>query len=268
MGKAEALYSSKLLEMKYLLSKYTLIFIILSIFLNCFPAKKITPPEKITPEDVLEKACTYEENLKTFASRFSIRLKKDKKSLSTYIELLYKKPDQFTIYFKSRIGVNLLKVVFRNDSLFYFVPDENRFYSDSYDNFLKTDTWEWEIDLKTLLQFIVGKTGLDGPETRFLKSEGRYFVYILDDGEWVKRFWIDKKGSNLKKSFWVKKDGGESFSIKYERYKRFGEFHHPREIRIRSSSAERVEIKFKKLKFNLDLEEKKFKIEVPSKHES
>jgi len=244
----------------FLFSKYTLFLLTISIFLNCFPAKKITPPGKETPEDVLKKAYVYENSLFSFASRFSVKFEKDKKSFSGNIELLHKKPDKFTVYFKSRIGVNLLKVVFRNDSLFYFIPDEGRLYSDSYDNFLKTDAWEWDIDLKTLLHFIVGTKGLDDPNTRFLKSEGRCFIYILEDGEWVKRFWIGKKGSYLKRSFWVKKDEEKSLSIKYERYKSFGEFHHSREIRIKSSSGERVEIKFKKLKFNMDLEEEKFKI--------
>lgn len=258
-----------MLKVKYFVYlKYLIFFFILSVILNCFPAKKITPPEKITPENALKKANASEKNLKTFAGRLNIKVRKNKKGFSTNIELLHKKPDKFAIYFKSSLGINLLKVVFRNDSLLYFRSDEGRFYSDSYDNFLKTKTWEWDIDLKTLLYFIVGKTGLADPKISFLSSEKRYFVYILEDDEWIKKFWIDKKKFFLKKSYWIKKEKDESFLIKYEKYKRFDGFNYPKEIKINSSSGERVKIKFRKIKVNLDLEEKRFKIDIPSNLEN
>ncbi|KPL04625.1 MAG: hypothetical protein AMJ90_00205 [candidate division Zixibacteria bacterium SM23_73_2] len=254
--------------MSNLFYKHALILLIFSVFLSCFPAKKISLPKKLNPEEVLKKACFYEENLKTFASRFSVEFKEKKDSFSTNIELLHKKPDKFAIYLKSRLGINFIKLVFRNDSLIYFRPDENQIYSGSYDSLLLRENWEWEIDLKTLLYFIVGKTGLADPKTRFLKSEGRYLVYILEEDEWIKKFWIDQNKALLKKSFWIKRKDQKSFLIRYERHDRFGDFNYPERIRIKSLSGLEVDVRFKKLKFNLDLEDKRFKIELPSSLES
>ena len=231
--------------------------------LSCFPSRKLAPPKEITPEFVLEKASEYEKNLLTFAGRLNIQFK-NKNKFSTNMEIFYKKPDYFALYFESYFGMNIFKMVLKNDSLVYYIPKENKYYYDSYRNFVKRKEWIWESDLAELLDLIICRNGLANESLVFSSSEKKNFVFRFEDGDWQKDFWIDGNKSLLKKAQWKRKEKNEIFLINYKRYKKFEGVLYPKEIEVKSSSSKQIlRLKFKEVKVNINLPETKFDLTIP-----
>jgi outer membrane lipoprotein-sorting protein len=247
------------------MSKFRLfIFVFVGLmFLACFPSRKLAPPKEITPEFVLEKASGYERNLLTFAGRVNVQFK-NKQKFSTDLEIFYKAPDTFALYFESYFGINIFAMVLRNDSVLYCIPRESKYYYDSYQNFLKSKEWSWEVNLVELLDFIIFKNGLPNENIVFSGSDKRDFVFRLENEDGQKDFWLEQKKFLLKKVEWKRKDNDETFFIDYQRYKTFGDVLYPKEIEVKSSLAKRIlRLKFKEVKVNTVLPEKKFDLKIP-----
>jgi outer membrane lipoprotein-sorting protein len=247
------------------MSKFRLfIFVFVGLmFLACFPSRKLAPPKEITPELVLEKASRYERNLLTFAGRVNVQFK-NKQKFSTDLEIFYKAPDTFALYFESYFGINILTMVLRNDSLLYYLPKENKYYYDSFENFVKRKEWKWEADLIELLDFIVFKNGLGNGNLVFLSSDKSNFVFRLKNEDGQKDFWLEQKKFLLKKVEWKRKENDETFFIDYQRYKKFDGIFYPKEMEVKSSpSREILRMKFKEVKVNTVLPEEKFNLKTP-----
>ena len=247
------------------MSKFRLfifIFVCLTFF-SCFPSRKLAPLKEITPGFVLEKASEYERNLLTFAGRVNVCFK-NKNKMTADLEIFYKAPNTFALYFESYFGINILAMVLRNDSVLYYIPKESEYYYDSYQNFVKSKEWSWEVNLIELLDFTVFKNDLANDSLVFLSSDKKNFAFRLKNEDGQKDFWLEQKKFLLKKVEWKSKENDETFFIDYQRYKKFGEVLYPKEIEVKSSLAKQIlRLKFKEVKVNTVLPEKKFDLKIP-----
>jgi hypothetical protein len=241
-------------------------FILLILFLRCFPARELRPPEKIDPDRIIKAIALNEKSIHSSAIQLELKFKGRGKSFSTEAEIFHKEPETFTIYFKSSSHLNIFKSVIKNDSVFFYLPERNEYYLDSYENFSHTEGWEWGIELKGFLNLIIGKNGLTRGDLKFIKREKNQLIFFSEDDLWEKRFWIDYKKSCLIRSEWLSKiDSDFLIRIDYRRYKdyddkKFSEF---MEIKI-PSERETLKVRIKKRKINLPLSEKRFVIRIPS----
>jgi hypothetical protein len=237
-------------------------FIIL--FFNCFPARRLTPPDEVKPEKVIETLRVNEKELNSEALYLEFKFKGKGKKFSTESEIFYREPESFSIYFKSSSHLNIFKSIIEKDSVFFYLPEKNEYYLDSYENFSRTKGWEWGIELKDFLNLVIGKNGLGQENLKFVKKEKNKLVYVSADDFWEKRFWVDHRKNRLSKSEWKNKITKEFLRIEFKRYKDFYGRELPgfMEIKI-PSERETLKVLFKKRKINLPLSRKRFEFTIP-----
>lgn len=183
---------------------------------------------------------------------------------STQAEVLYQQSEAFIVYFKSNSYLNVFKSVMKNDSVFFYLPERNEYYLDSYENFSQTKGWEWGIGLKDFLNLIVGKNGLEKAPLRFVKSEKNNLVFISEDDSWQRKFWVDQRKNQLTKGEWTGKNDGQILRIDYKNYKDYDGRKLPSLLQIKiPSERETLKVRFKKRKINLPISEKRFRLTVP-----
>ena len=233
-------------------------------FLSCFPARKLTPPEEVDPEGVLQDLRLDEKDLDSVALYLEFKFRGKGKRFSTEAEVFYKEPEAFTVYFKSGSHLNVFKSVMKNDSVLFYLPERNEYYLDSYENFSQTKGWEWGIELEDFLNLVVGKNGLGKAPLRFMKREKHDLIYVSTDESWEKRFWVDHRKNRLTRSEWISKDTKQVLTIDYKKYKDYDGRQLPRFLEIKiSSERETLKVRFKKRKINIPLSEKIFTIIIP-----
>lgn len=232
--------------------------------LQCFPARKLTPPEEIKPEKVMEVLRLNEKDLNSVALYLEFKFQGKGKRFSTEAEVFYKKPETFSIYFKSSSHLNIFKSVIVNDSVFFYLPERNEYYLDSYNNFSQTQGWEWGIELKDFLNLMIGKNGLSQENLKFIKKEKNKLIYVSEDDLWEKKFWVDYRKNHLLRSEWRNKSNGEFLRIEFKRYKDVEGRELPRFLEIKiPSERETLKVTFKKRKINFPLTQKRFEFAFP-----
>jgi len=240
--------------------------LILSIlfFVDCFPARKLTPPEEIKPEKTIEALRFNEKELHSMALYLEFKFKGKGKRFSTEAEIFYIEPGSFSIYFKSSSYLNVFKAVMNNDSVSFYLPESNEYYVDSYQNFSQTKGWEWGIELKDFLNLVIGKNGSDQESLKFIKVEKNKLLYVSEDDLWEKRFWVDTRKNHLSKSEWKSKKSGEFLRIEFKRYKDYKGRKFPGYMEIKiPSEGETLKVIFKKRKINLPLSQERFELSIP-----
>jgi len=249
-----------------MLRKALLIFLFLVFFLlGCFPARELRLPQRIYPEEVIQSLASSEKNLHSMGAYLELKFKGKGKWFSTEAEILYKEPQTFTIYFKSSSHLNILKSVFKSDSVLFYLPQTNEYYHDSYENFSQTKGWEWGIELKDFLNLVIGKNGLEENNMKFVKRERNHLIFVSENDGWERKFWVDHRKNHLVKSEWRKKRNGESLIMEYNRYKDYDVQRLPRLLEIKiPEEKETLKIRFKKRKKNLPLPDKRFTVKIPS----
>lgn len=234
------------------------------VFLNCFPARRLTPPQQVDPERVLGDLRLNEGDLHSAALSLEFKFSGKGRRFSTQAEVFYQQPEAFTVYFKSNSYLNVFKSVIRNDSVFFYLPERNEYYLDSYERFSETKGWEWGIGLKDFLNLIVGKNGLEKAPLRFVKSEKNDLVFVSEDEFWERKFWVDQRKKQLTKSEWTGKNNGQILRIDYKNYKDYEGRKLPSFLQIKiPSERETLKVRFKKRKINLPISEKRFRLTIP-----
>ncbi len=233
-------------------------------FLNCFPARRLTPPEEVDPEEVLDHLRLNEKSLRSLALYLEFKFRGKGKRFSTEAEVFYEESGAFTIYFKSASHLNVLKSVIRNDSVSFYLPERNEYYHDSYDNFSRTKGWEWGIGLEDFLNLIIGKNGFGKAPLRFIKRVKNNLIYLSQDESWEKKFWVDHRKNQVTRSEWTNKNTRQVLKIDYKNYRDYDGWELPRFLEIKiPAEKETLKVRFKKRKINLPLSEKIFRIIIP-----
>lgn len=250
------------------MSRRILLISTLAVFslLSCFPARELRLPERIYPEEVIQNFALNEKNLHSIGAYLEFKFKGKGKWFSTEAEVFYKEPQTFTIYLKSSSHLNIFKLIMEKDSVFFYLPERNEYYFDSYENFSQAKGWEWRIELKDFLNLVIGKNGLAEEDLKFVKREKNNLIFISEDDLWKKKFWLDYRRDHLIKSEWRSKKSEEFLiGIEYKRYKDFDGQRLPGFLEIKiPSEKEILKVRFKKRKVNLPLSEKRFIIRIPS----
>jgi len=238
----------------------------LTLLLSCFPARKLTAPEQIDAQEVLETLRSNEKNLHSLALLLEFKFKGKGKKLSTEAEVFYKEPETYTVYFKSSSHLNILKSVFRNDSVLFYLPETNEYYLDSYENFSQTKGWEWGIEPKDFLNLLVGKNGMAENDLKFIKREKNKLVFVSENDLYEKRFWVDHGKNRLVRCEWRNKKNGDSLMrIEYKRHKDYNGQSLPGFLEIKiPRHKETLKIWFKKRRINLPIPEERFGVRIPS----
>ena len=249
-----------------MLRKALLLFLFSVFFLlGCFPARELRLPQRVYPEEVIQSLASNEKNLHSMGAYLEFKFKGKGKWFSTEAEVFYRKPQTFTIYFKSSSHLNILKSVFQNDSVLFYLPQTNEYYLDSYENFSQTKGWEWGIELKDFLNLVIGKNGLAENNMKFVKRENKYLIFVSENECWAQKCGVDYRKNHLVKRDWRKKRNGESLIMEYKRYKDYHVQKLPRLLEIKiPEKKETLKIRFKKRKINLPLSDQRFKVRIPS----
>ena len=255
---------SNLPRSKTFVSGFILAFLALAGFLTfgCAPKPKLSPDDR-TPENVLRCAQKNQIEFETFACLMNLKLKGKEAKFSGTVEFFYKHPDTFSLYSRTFFGMGGFKAKGEDDSLTIYFPKQNEFYRGSFSEFEKTGLWGWEISLDVLLDMILGKGGLIEEDARYVGNTEELFLYKVEEGNWVKEYWIDSRRCRLIKSQWVQKSDGASYQIEYKNFTKHDQKEIPKVINIKSQTKDSARIKFLERKFDFPIPEKKFELRIP-----
>ncbi len=247
------------------MSKFIFSSLTLAAFLvlNCAPKPKILPEER-TPQNVLRCAVRNQAEFETLACIVNLKLKGEKKKISSTVEFFYQSPDLFSFYPRSFWGSNAFRAKGEGDSLTLYFPNDNQFYAGSFFDFEKSGLWGLGINLETLLKMITGEDGLNEDDMLYKRQDKKNFIYESEDERWIKQYWIDFKKCRLVRSTWTDKKWDEVYHIEYKNFMARQGVELARIIEVESNSEESAKIKFIERKFDLPIPEKKFQLKIPA----
>ena len=233
------------------------------LLLGCAPKPKILPEDR-TPRNVLECALKNQVDFETLASLLNLKLKGEEGKFSGTVEFFYRQPDTFAISPRTFLGIGGFKATGEGDRLTIYFPGRNEYYRGSFSDFEQSGLWSWGISLNTLLDLILGKSGLTAEEAQYAGSDRDLFSYKSEDREWLRQYWIDSRNCRLVRSLWTHKEGQEWYRIEYKDFKTHTTVELPREIRIESKANDFARLKFRERKFDISIPADRFQIDIPA----
>jgi hypothetical protein len=232
------------------------------LIIGCGPKPKILPEDR-TAENVLRCARENQTEFETFACLMKLKLRGEGAKFSGTIEFFYRHPGTFSFYPRTFFGIGSFKAGGKDDSLTIYFPKQNEYYTGSFSDFEKTGLWSWTISLNMILDSILGKGGLEKEDLEFARSTKDLFSYEVEEGDWIREYWVESRRCRLVASRWEHKTSGESYRIEYKNFTTHDHTDIPRVISIESSTEDSARIKFLERKFDSRLPLKKFELQIP-----
>ena len=257
-------YCCRLPQFKTFISAHAFIAICSAalIVLSCAPKPRILPEER-TPQNVLRCALENQVGFETLACLLNLRLKGEEGKFSGTVEFFYTRPDTFSLYPRTFLGIGGFKAMGEGDSLTIYFPGRNEHYRGSFSDFEQSGLWSWGISLDMLLDVILGKSGLTAENAEYAGTAEDLFSYICEDEEWMREYWIDSKSCRLVRSRWTKETGGELCQMEYKNFTTHGDAEVPRDIRIETWTNDSARLKFMERKFDSPIPSERFQIKIP-----
>ena len=246
------------------------------LILSCAPKPRVLPEDR-TPRNVLECAVENQIGFETLACLLNLRLEGEEGKSSGTIEFFYRRPDTFTLYPRTFLGIGGFKAMGEGDSLTIYFPGPNEYYRGSFSDFEESGLWSWGISLDMLLDLILARSGLRAENAEYAGTAENLFSYRSKDKEWVREYWIDSRSCRLVRSLWTQKDGQERYNIEYKDFTtdiiteslsetefRNRDIEIPSEIRIEGDGNDSARLKFKERRFNISVPASRFQIDIPA----
>jgi hypothetical protein len=245
------------------ISVATVLGVVAVLFLGCAPKPKI-PLEDRTPGNVMECALENQLEYETLACLLNLKLQGDQGKLSGTVEFFYRRPDTFSLYPRTFLGIGGFRAMGEGDSLTIYFPRRNEYYRGSFSDFEGSGLWAWGISLEMLLDVILGKGGLSVESAEYAGKAKDLFRYEIQEEDWIREYWIDSKRCRLARSRWTEQTGGDFYLIEYRNFTAHDGAEIPREIRIETGANDSARLKFLERKFDSPIPSKRFQIDIPA----
>lgn len=233
------------------------------IITDCAPIPKILPQDR-TPENVLRCARQNTVEFTSLAGLLDLQLKGKAAKYSGTVEIYYQAPDTFAFYPRSFFGMNIFEALGQDDSLTVYFPKENQYFAGKYSDLENTRLWSWQIPFRLLSDLILGKEGLSDSDLVYFHSTGDWFGYKSEDENWIKEYYVDAAKCRLTQSRLTRKENGEYYLIDFKSYRRYGKSEKPAMVKIVSSTGDVASVKFREMKFDFSVPERKLRLQIPS----
>ncbi len=230
---------------------------------DCAPKPRILPQDR-TSENVLRCARQNTVEFTSLAGLLDLQLKGKAAKYSGTVEIYYQAPDTFAFYPRSFFGMNIFEAFGQDDSLTVYFPKENQYFTGKYSDLENTRLWSWHIPFRLLSDLILGKGGLSDSNLVYFCNTRDWFGYRSEDENWIKEYYIDAGKCRLTKSKLTRKKNGEYYLIDFKSYKKYGQGENPEVVRVVSSIGDVASIKFREMKFDFSVPERKLKLQIPS----